>query len=137
LPTSDPQLAARFGDSVVGTWRYAQTSVNVTLNAPSQVRNAIQVQFARDGTYTITVNMSIPGGGSYDEDESGTYSVLGQRIQMRPAQTAGKEPYVLDWFFGDHPEFRGNWGLILRASAEWLGSFGGLDGRWRTFKPVE
>ena len=57
---------------------------------------------------------------------------------MRPAQAAGKrEPYGLDWFFGDHPLYRGNWGLILRSSSEWLGSFAGLGTAWRTFKPAE
>ena len=137
LPRPNPELAARFGNSVVGTWRYAMTSVNVTLNAPTQVRNAIDVRFARDGTYSIAVNMSIPGAGGYSEDEAGTYQVEGQRILMRPARGAGKEPYDLDWFFGDHPEYVGNWGLILRSSGEWLGTFGGLSGRWRTFKPVE
>jgi hypothetical protein len=137
LPRPDPELAARFGNSVVGTWRFALTSVNVTLNAPSQVRNVIEVQFARDGAYRITVNMSVPGAGGYNEAETGTYQVEGQRILMRPAQDAGKEPYGLDWFFGDHPEYQGNWGLILRSSSEWLGSFSGLSGRWRTFKPAE
>lgn len=140
LPRSDPQLAAKFGNSVVGTWRFALTSVNVTLNAPSQVRNVIEVRFARDGTYRITVDMvPIPGPG-YNEAESGTYQVEGQRILMRPAQaTAKRGPYGLDWFFGDHPSYPGNWGLILRSSSRtaWLGSFSGLESNWRTFKPAE
>ena len=139
VPSSDPQLAAKFGNSVVGTWRFALTSVNVTLNAPSQVRNVIEVRFARDGTYRITVSMSSPGsGGGFNDAESGTYQVQGQRILLRPAQAAGKrEPYGLDWFFGDHPSYRGNWGLILRSSSEWLGSFAGQGTAWRTFKPAE
>jgi hypothetical protein len=137
LPTTDPTLAARFGNSVVGTWRYALTSVNVTLNAPTQVRNVIELRFARDGTYNIAVDVSIPGSGRYSEAEAGAYQVEGQRILMRPTQSAGKEPYALDWFFGDHPEFRGNWGLILRSSSDWLGNFNGLPARWRTFKPPE
>jgi len=136
-PTSDPQLAARFGNSVVGTWRFALTSANVSLNAPTQVRNVIEVRFAREGTYKITVNMSVPGSASFNDDESGTYQVQGQRVLMRPAQTTGRQPYALDWFFGDHPEFPGNWGLILRSSSEWLGSFSGSYARWRTFKPAE
>jgi hypothetical protein len=79
----------------------------------------------------------MPGGG-FNDAESGTYEVQGQRILMRPTQRAGtREPYGLDWFFGDHPEFPGNWGLILRSSSGWLGSFGGLEARWRTFKPAE
>ena len=139
VPTSDPQLAARFGNTVVGTWRFALTSVNVSLNAPTQVRNVIEVRFARDGTYRITVDMSVPGSTTFSDSETGTYQVEGQRVSMRPAQTAGKEPYALDWFFGDHPEFPGNSGLILRSSSssEWLGSFSGLPTRWRTFKPPE
>ena len=140
VPSSDPQLAAKFGNSVVGTWRFALTSVNVTLNAPTQVRNVIEVRFARDGTYRITVDMSVPGAGGYNDAESGTYRVEGQRILMRPAQASGKtEPYGLEWFFGDHPSYPGNWGLILRSSSRmaWLGSFSGLDGAWRTFKPAE
>ena len=50
---SDPQWAARFGNSVVGTWRFALTAVTSTLNAPTQVRNVIEIRFARDGTYSI------------------------------------------------------------------------------------
>ena len=139
-PRSDPALAAKFGNSVVGTWRYGITTVSSTQNAPSQIRNGIEVRFSRDGTYAITVNMLVlPGGGGYNASETGTYQVEGQRIRMRPRQTGGKpEPYVLDWFFGDHPSYVGNWGLILRCSnSEWLGSYSGGTRAWRTFKPPE
>ena len=137
VPKSDPELAARFGNSVIGTWRFAQTGVEVTLNAPRQVRSGIQVQFALGGTYTITVDMSIPGSGGFSDDETGTYQVEGQRIEMRPKGT-DKEPYDLDWFFGDRPGSPGDWGLILRAGSEgWLGSWGGQSDGWRTFKPAE
>lgn len=139
VPRSDPALAAKFGNSVVGTWRYAITTVDVTLNAPSQIRNAIEVQFAPEGTYRITINMTALPGGGFNDAESGTYQVEGQRIVMRPRQTGGKpESYALDWFFGDHPSFPGNWGLILRSSlgSPWPGSFSGLPTAWRTFKPA-
>ena len=135
-PLSDPQLAARFGNSVVGTWRYAMTAVSVTLNAPTQTRNLIEVRFAPEGTYRITNSVGTPGSSSFAETESGTYRTEGQRILMRPAQAGGggPRPYVLDWFFGDHPDYRGNWGLILRSNASWPG---GDQDRWRTFKPAQ
>ena len=138
-PRPDPALAAKFGNSVVGTWRYAFGTVNVTLNAPTQTRHAIDVRFASNGTYTITVDAAFTGGAGYHESESGTYQVEGQRILMRPKQTGGKAAsYVLDWFFGDNPNHQGNWGLILRCpTSEWLGSFSGTTGDWRTFKPVQ
>ena len=139
IPKPDPAVAAKFGNSVVGTWRYAFGTVNVTLNAPTQTHHAIDVRFASNGTYTITVDAAFTGAAGYHENESGTYQVEGQRILMRPKQTAGKPTsYVLDWFFGDNPNHQGNWGLILRCpTAEWLGSFSGTTGDWRTFKPVQ
>jgi hypothetical protein len=134
-PRSDPQLAARFGNSVVGSWRYALTAVTVNLNAPTQTRNAIDIRFAPDGAYRITYRVTIPGASMYSQSETGTYRVDGPRIRMQPTLTAGgPRPYTLDWFFGDHPDYRGNWGLILRASVDWTG---GDKDSWRTFKPVE
>jgi hypothetical protein len=134
-PTSNPQLAAKFGNSVVGTWRYAFTSVTVTLNAPTQRRSAIEIQFERGGTYKITLRSAVPGGSEIELSEAGTYRSDGQRILMRPRQAgSGPVSYTLDWFFGDHPEHRGNWGLILRSNADWLG---GDKDDWRTFKPAE
>jgi hypothetical protein len=121
VPRSDPQLAARFGNSVVGNWRYGHTT--------AQTRNVIEVRFSRDGTYAIDV-------GGYALSETGTYRVEGQRILMRP-RTADPGPYSLDWFFGDRPGSPGNWGLILRCSKGWLGSFGGETVGWRTFRPAE
>ena len=132
---SDPQLAARFGNSVVGKWRYAMTAVTTTLGAPSQVRNVIEIRFARDGTYSITYGVAVPGSSKFDESETGTYRSDGQRILMRPKPSgSGSGPYTLDWFFGDHPDYRGNWGLILRSNASWIG---GDKDNWRTFKPAE
>ena len=138
-PKPNPALAAKFGNSVVGTWRYAFGTAIVTLNAPTQSHNAVDIRFARDGTYRITVNASMTGGARYNQAESGTYQVEGQRILMRPQQSGGKPaPYALDWFFGDNPNHKGNWGLILRAAnPEWLGSFGGTAPDWRTFRPPE
>lgn len=138
VPTSDPKLAAKFGNSVVGTWRYPITAVNVTSNAPTQVRNVIEIQFGRDGTYRIAVDLSRPGsGGSFSDSETGRYDVDGQRILMRPAPGEGREPYRVDWFFGDRPGSPGNWGLIVRSNNPWLGSFGADPTSWRTFKPPE
>jgi hypothetical protein len=126
-PKSDPQLAARFGNSVVGTWRYVFTTVQWGA-APVRHRLVIEIRFAADATYTIT--RSGPFGA-----ETGTYRVDGQRILMRPKVLGDASgPYTLDWFFGDHPEHRGNWGLILRSSADWTG---GDKDDWRTFKPAE
>jgi hypothetical protein len=129
-PQSDPQLAARFGNSVVGTWRYAFTVVNgITVS-----RKVIEIQFARDGTYKIGQSFFL-GGSNVQFAETGVYRVEGQRIQMRPQQPGDKPAsYALDWFFGDHPDYRGNWGLILRSSTDWLG---GDKDDWRTFKPAE
>ena len=132
---SDPPWAARFGNSVVGTWRFALTAVTSTLNAPTQVRNVIEIRFARDGTYSITYGVAVPGSSNFAQSETGTYRSEGQRLLMRPTQTGSSPgPYSLDWFFGDHPDYRGNWGLILRSNANWLG---GDKDRWRTFKPAE
>lgn len=134
-PRSDPQLAARFGNSVVGTWRYAMTAVTVTLNAPTQTRNVIELRFARDGTYGLTYGAAVPGSSNFRQSETGSYRVEGQRIRMHPKSSgSGATPYTLDWFFGDHPDYRGNWGLILRSNTDWVG--GGKDD-WRTFKPAE
>lgn len=128
VPRSDPQLAARFGNSVVGTWRFGHTVVD--FGALSQMRNIIEVEFARDGRYTITA-----AGTLYRSGETGTYRAEGQRILMYPG---GAEPYRLDWFFGDNPRYPGDSGLILRSDPEgWLGSRGGTSGGWRTFKPAE
>jgi len=133
--TADPPWAARFGNSVVGTWRFALTAVTSTLNAPTQVRNVIEIRFARDGTYDITYGVAVPGSSNFAQSESGTYRSEGQRLVMRPTQTGGSPgPYTLDWFFGDHPDYRGNWGLILRSNANWIG---GDKDSWRTFKPAE
>jgi hypothetical protein len=138
VPSSDPQLAVKFGNSIVGTWRFGGTFVHVPGNAPTQTRRVIEIRFARDGTYRITNNGSLPGGGNFSRAETGTYQVDRQRIQMRPAQSADTGPYSLDWFFGDDPESPGNSGLLLRSSSEWLGTFGGSDpARWRVFKPAE
>jgi hypothetical protein len=132
---SDPPWAARFGNSVVGTWRFALTAATSTLNAPTQVRNVIEIRFARDGTYNITYAVAVPGSSNFAESETGTYRSEGQRLLMRPKQTDGSpSPYTLDWFFGDHPDYRGNWGLILRSNANWLG---GDKDYWRTFKPAQ
>jgi len=132
---SDPPWAARFGNSVVGTWRFALTAVTSTLNAPTQVRNVIEIRFARDGTYSITYGVAVPGSSNFAQSETGTYRNEGQRLLMRPSQTGSSpSPYALDWFFGDHPDYRGNWGLILRSNANWLG---GDKDSWRTFKPAE
>jgi len=132
---SDPQWAARFANSVVGTWRYAFTAVTVTLGAPTQARNVIEIRFARDGTYSITNGVAVPGSSNFAESETGTYRSEGQRILMRPTQArSAPGPYTLDWFFGDHPDYRGNWGLILRSNANWLG---GDKDNWRPFKPAE
>jgi hypothetical protein len=131
VPRSDPQLAARFGNSVVGTWRFGQTTVSFGA-APTQMRNVIEVEFAGDGTYRITA-----GGTVYSPGESGAYQVEEQRILMRP-RGADPGPYSLDWFFGDNPRFVGDSGLILRSGpAGWAGSRGGSSGDWRTFKPAE
>jgi hypothetical protein len=138
VPVSDPTLAAKFGNSVVGTWRHPLTSVTVALNAPTQLRNVVEIRFGRDAAYRIVVNLSSPGGGSiFSDTETGRYEVDGQRIVMRPAPGSGKETYALDWFFGDRPDSPGNWGLILRSNTQWLGSFNSLPTNWRTFRPPE
>jgi hypothetical protein len=138
VPRSDPKLAAKFGNSVVGTWRFGGTFVDGTGNVPAQARRVIEVRFASDGTYRITIHGLLPGGGNFSRAETGTYQVDGQGIRMRPAPGADRGPYGLDWFFGDEPESPGNWGLVLRSSSEWLGTFGGSDpARWRAFKPAE
>ena len=83
----------------------------------------------------ITNGVAVPGSSNFAESETGTYRSEGQRILMRPKQArSGPGPYTLDWFFGDHPDYRGNWGLILRSNANWLG---GDKDSWRTFKPAE
>jgi hypothetical protein len=68
---------------------------------------------------------------------------MGRRIpltssaeEVRPGAGEGKKLYRLDRF-GDRPGSPGNWGLIVRSSAPWLGSFGADPAAWRTFKPPE
>ena len=129
IPKSDPKVAARFNNSVTGTWRYASGNVDPTSTVLSTTYYEVDVRFAADGTYRIAAKA---------ETESGTYQVKGQQIVMRPRQAEGKAPYTLDWFFGDPPGSPGNSGLILRCStSHWLGSFGGSATGWRPFKPAQ
>jgi hypothetical protein len=119
----DLQMAARFNHSVVGEWQWALTTVTWGA-APVKIRNVLTVRFERGGNYRISwQNVPI---------ETGAYRLDEQRILMQPAGDVAD--YALDWYFGTHPEFVANWGLILRSRVDWAA---GDKGEWRAFKPSE
>ncbi|HMN44607.1 MAG TPA: hypothetical protein PKE27_08550 [Povalibacter sp.] len=118
----DPQMAAKFNHSVVGEWQWVLTTITWG-PAPVKFRHVFNIRFERDGKYRIA-SQNVP-------TETGTYRLDGQRILMRP--TSGAD-YVLDWYFGTHPEASANWGLILRSNVDWAA---GDTGEWRAFKPPE
>jgi hypothetical protein len=119
----DPQMAARFDHSVVGEWQWVLTTITWGA-APVKIRSVLSIRFERDGRYRISVQNV--------QAETGAYRLDGQRILMQP--TGDVADYMLDWYFGTHPEAVANWGLILRSGVDWAA---GDKGEWRAFKPPE
>ena len=95
----------------------------------------IEIRFARDGTYGITYGVAVPGSSKSSQSETGTYRSDGNAsscARIKPAALPVPTPSTGS--SATIPDYRGNWGLILRSNANWLG---GDKDRWRTFKPVE
>jgi len=115
----DPELAAKFDNSVVGNWTYTRL-----ISYASSTRVVTYLRFDSDGTYSIRREDG--------DSESGTYRVDGSRILMRPAGNASAT-YVVNWYFGTHPQYSANKGLILTSEVAWVVGSGGrsftFDGR--------
>jgi hypothetical protein len=140
-------------NTLSGPWRRGTASYNSRYNPltkqweyqplQQQFRIVTEVVFEPNGTY---INHAITTTSKIIMNESGTYTVNGRVLNLRPtAYESSMEfnkqfklgndpvpaPYQLEWYIGEHPQYKDNQGLQLRSGSKWIGSD---NGQWVTFR---